>query len=351
MRIEPRGFIDSIRVEDFDFEVRLGTDHTTDISIDHPLVIIASRHRSRSPEPENPNPLCIRRIPFCSGYGPEMRSLVEEFAHRFATDPAYRADCESGSTRWARLERWYSTNRAAYHNAALGILLSDTDAPIQTQLRELHDLIDQNLEYLEASYTYARHLAADDASPEPSGRELDPGVAGAVAGLNAIEGVRTCYSCEGKRRGIEAPGAGWPHGPIWFPGKHHPQAHVSFDRLTESAAEFLSERLWPAGVLCSRPDLRPHDHATQIWAASAAVEYNEDFIAELEHAARGLLEHGRRSALAAGLCTGARLRNRLRELLPINRRPTPRQTPADNAIVAADTHGPRSTAAPKEPNR
>ena len=64
--------------------------------------------------------------------------------------------------------------------------------------------------------------------------------------LNAISGVRTQFSCEGIRRGVVLDR--WPHGPIWFPARHQPLAHVQFAAIPADLEAELDTWLQSRGV-------------------------------------------------------------------------------------------------------
>ena len=211
---------------------------------------------------------------------------VRAFARKFARDTTYRETCLNGSVTWARVNRWFWINDLAYtpqfitvwgaeasDRRALAAMRREADEA-ERRLKGLYALIEKRLDAWEAAPAYRAHVDIESQSPEPSMRALDPGIEKAVLFFNGLPGVETQFSCEGIRRGLTAPE--WAYGPIWFPAKHQPLAHIIFKRLPAALAAELDAALQPAGV-------------GRCWGSRAEAErpeHNADFVLACEQFAQ-----------------------------------------------------------------
>jgi hypothetical protein len=164
---------------------------------------------------------------------------IRAFARKFAEDADYRQACLEGTVKWARLNRWYSQNAAVYVPQIQTVWCASTPeeeraleeavGETESQMERLYDLLRHQLNELESLPAYQEHLAAERESPDASMGALDADIERAVLLLNGIPGVATRFSCQGIRRCVAVDW--WQHGPIWFPAKHMPFAHVQFAEI------------------------------------------------------------------------------------------------------------------------
>lgn len=185
-------------------------------------------------------------------YGNTERD-ARNFIERFMKDEEFRDSCLLGTERSGRLESWFDRNRSVYdsycpwkiispgHPSPLFACPSMQGQKLLIQEMEtLYRELDSHLEELEALPEYQEHVRIDEATPR-GWEHIDPEIKEAVFELNSLLELDTTVSCQGVRHGVQVPW--WPHGPLWFPGRHEELAYVSFER-TVSEAEVAELAAW-----------------------------------------------------------------------------------------------------------
>lgn len=163
---------------------------------------------------------------------------IRSFAKKFANDLDYRQECLNGAVLWKCVSRWYRINGCAYSNQFQTVRSACTKEEIRrmkaqskqtwTRMEQLFRIIEKQVDVWETTKEYQEHLVLEQ-NFTPSKDVIDPEVEGIVHLFNLLPGVKTQFSCQGIRRGIQI--GEWKYGPIWFPGNHEPLAYISFSKI------------------------------------------------------------------------------------------------------------------------
>lgn len=216
------GEIDSFRIGDFKFNIGYdsGAGYGGEISADVSDVL---------------GQFLLQRTFYFGGQDRHIRA----FAKKFAKDADYRQACLNGTVEWVRLDRWYSQNAQVYVPQIQTVWAASTPEETRamreshtktySEMKRLYDLLRRHLNELELLPAYQEHLVVERESPDPSIETLDGDIEYVVRLLNGIPGVVTKFSCQGICRRVAVDW--WEHGPIWFPAKHMPLAHVHFAEI------------------------------------------------------------------------------------------------------------------------
>ena len=272
-----RGWVDQFEIGEFQFKVWFDTGLAPGCYIE---VYVFQKGEKEA----------LLTCPFYFGEANDRR--IRRFARAFSRDSVYRASCLDGTARWARLSRWYEINAQVYWDEILNKFGGPVNNPHGEQMAEaemerLFYLLRRDLEKLESTPEYQKHLEIEAASPPPSMETLDPGIAPAVHALNSLPGVKTRFSCQGVQRGIRWPG--WEYGPIWFPDHPHSRlAYVSFETIPEEILTYLDAFLRDRGVGRAIPGIAIGFGAGSVALVSLSPLDNSRFSQTLLKAAKSL---------------------------------------------------------------
>ena len=175
---------------------------------------------------------------------------ARNFIERFMKDEEFRDSCLLGTERSGRLESWFDRNRSVYYSYCPWKIISPGHpSPLFArpsmqgrklliqEMERLYRELDSHLEELEALPEYQEHVRIDEATPR-GWEQIDPEINEAVFELNALLKLDTVASCQGMRHRVQVPW--WPHGPLWFPGRHRELAYVSFERTADAEVAELA---------------------------------------------------------------------------------------------------------------
>jgi len=172
-------------------------------------------------------------------FGDASERHIAHFVHQYATDRAYRAEVDAGTTTWAVRDALFERNAHALVDSPAGLAASGRRGGWAALAETWWRWIGAHAAAIAALPEY-RRLQQLDTAQDPHATELDPEIAASVVAWNDVPGVVTRFSCQGVSGTLAYEGRR-----LLVPSYHEPLAYIQFARHHEPVAS-LVEELAPA---------------------------------------------------------------------------------------------------------